>query len=167
MTYKLKKYKELFECHFPELFEMKKEEFSSNLETLINHYDDEERAKEEFDWFWDTLTELNSGGYIYRVVFLPDLKYLDRDDLGSCWTVDKENARSLVNNLHDMLELGEYDHGKEYDKEDYEPYLIEAKTETNNINFNDSMSQFCELPHEQEINLIDNKKVEIKSIEKI
>lgn len=64
-----------------------------------------------------------------------------------------------------MLEVGIDD--LNYDKEEYEPYLIEAKTESNNVDFEYSMAQFCELPHEQEVNFKDNKKIKIVSVEKL
>jgi hypothetical protein len=55
---------------------------------------------------------------------------------------------------------------EDYDIEDYEPYIIEAKTEPDNINFEHSMSAFCEFPNEQEVNLKDESKIKIISIKK-
>ena len=65
-----------------------------------------------------------------------------------------------------MLETGMNNYSDDYDKDDYEPYIVEAKLDPDNINFESSMSNFCELPHEEEVNLKDDKKLKIISIKK-
>ena len=58
-----------------------------------------------------------------------------------------------------------------YEIDDYEPYIIEVKIFPNNIDFESSMSAFCEFPNEEEINIKPNKtkkaQIEIKSITKV
>lgn len=164
-TYEIK-YDEIVmtkECHFPELFEMKKKDLESdNLEHLISQYGDEERAREDFDWFYELLKELNSGGYIYRIIFSPDLKYLHKSNYGEHWTHSDEKAKDLINSLKDMIFV---DDGFEID--DYKPFLIEAKTNPDNIDFESSMSAFCECPWEEEINIKSQKNIKIISIKSI
>jgi len=152
------------ECHFSELFEMKKKDLESdNLEHLISEYGgDEERAREDFDWFYELLKELNSGGYIYRIIFLPDLKYLNKSKFGEHWTHSEEKAKDLINSLKDMIFVDEG-----FDIDDYKPYLIESKTVPDNIDFEGSMSAFCECPWEEEINIKNQKKIKIRSVKEI
>jgi len=161
--FRLKKYNQMFECHFPELFEMKSEELKNddNFPYLVDQYGDEERANEEWNWFFDQLVEINSGGYIYRLVFLRTLNDLDDGELGEHWTLTKENAKELEDTLRNQF------FPEEGDIDDYDSYIIEVKTDPDNVDFESSMSQFCEYPWEQEINLKDDTKVKIISVEKL
>ncbi|NPV12815.1 MAG: hypothetical protein HPY57_13600 [Ignavibacteria bacterium] len=153
------------ECHFPELFEMKKKDLEAdNLDHLISEFGgDEERAREDFNWFYNILVNLNKGGYIYRIIFLPDLKYLNKEELGSHWTHDEDKAKDLIRSLKDMIIVDIDD----YDIDDYEPYLITAKIKPNNIDFEKSMGSFCKNYLEEEINVKNQKKIEIVSIKKL
>jgi len=152
------------ECHFQELFEMKKKDLKAdNLDHLISEFGgDEERAREDFDWFYNILVDLNGGGYIYRIVFLTDLKLFNEKNIGKYWTHDEDKAEDLINKLKDMIFVDEG-----YDIDDYKPYIIEAKIEPNNIDFESSMSAFCEFPWEEEVNIKKNKKLKIISIKKV
>lgn len=151
------------ECHFPELFEMKKKDLEAdNLDHLISQYGDEERAREDFDWFYELLKNLNSGGYIYRIIFLPDLKYLHKSNYGEHWTHSVEKAKDLVSKLKDMIFVDEG-----FDIDEYKPFLIEAKTNPDNIDFESSMSAFCEFPWEEEINIKNQKNIKIISIREL
>lgn len=161
---KLKYLKSINECHFPELFEMKKKDLESdNMQHLISEFGgDENRAREDFDWFYDLLVELNGGGYIYRVVFMPNLKLFNKKDVGIHWTHSEEKAKDLIPSLKEMIYVDEG-----YDIDDYEPYIIEGKIKPNNIDFESSMGAFCECYWEEEINIKDKRKLEIVSVKKL
>lgn len=163
MIYNYLKFKQINECHFPEVLEMKKENIKKdNIQKLINYYNDEDVANEDFDRFYAILDELNSGGYIYRIVFLPDLKMLNKKKLGKHWTHSKDKAIDLIYKLKDCIFVDEG-----YDIDDYKPYLIEGKIKSDNIDFESSMYYFTEFPDEEEINIKDQNKLEIKSIKKV
>jgi hypothetical protein len=129
--------------------EMKLSELD-NPERFISEFGgDEERAKDDLEYYTDTIEGLNSnGGDIYRLVFLEDMSDLNTDDLGEHWCVDSNQLSNFYDSLDDQIGL---------------PYLITAKLESNKVNIEMSYGQYEELPHELEVNLLsDPIKYDIK-----
>lgn len=137
------------------------ESIQNDLENLEKQYNDKERAKKDFDWFYELLKKLDNGGYLYRIIFLTGLDKLNQE-LGEHWTHNEEKAKDLIHNLYDML-----DPEAGYDKEEYEPYLVTVQTKPDNIDIDSSMNNFCNIPYEEEVNIIDINKLKIISVEKI
>jgi len=125
------------------------EEYNEYLEELkLNTNWDDERAREDLDYYIDKVSELqNNGGHIYRLVWLFDEKNLDSENLGDHWNIDGD-----FDNFYGNLENRESDENGNERK----PYLIIAKIKPGNINIDDSFQYYTELPNELEINLNEN-----------
>jgi len=155
MKYKYLKEYSNFEYKYSDL--LSNSEYFDYLEDLKTNTDwDDERAKEDLDYYLDIVGNLiKNGGQIYRIVWLFSESDLNDDDLGEHWTIDPD-----FGNFYGNLENEEEDDDGNTSK----PYLIIAKIEPNNINLDDSLSYYTELPNELEINII-NQPIEYKIIE--
>jgi hypothetical protein len=122
-------------------------EYSDYLEDLkLNTNWDDERAKEDLDYYINIVSKLQKdGGKIYRLVWLFDEKGLNTENLGYHWNIDGD-----FDNFYNSLENRETDE----DGNERKPFLIIAKINPNSINIDDSFSYYTELPTELEINLI-------------
>ena len=131
------------------LSEMKLSELN-NPERFISEFGgDEERAKDDLEYYTEVIEDLNSnGGEIYRLVFLEDMSDLNIDELGEHWCIDSDQLSNFYNSLDDQIGL---------------PYLITAQLEPNQVNVELSYGQYEQLPYELEVNLLsDPKKYDIK-----
>lgn len=117
-----------------------REELAQKIKPEFSSIED---AREEVDIYIDCLTHLNKkGGKVYRLVWLKSKDNLKKN-LGKHWVMD----------------IGVFDrfyHGIKNGEDGYKPYLITAKIEPNQIDIEDSINTFIQLPQENEVNLKNN-----------
>jgi len=115
-----------FDNNYSEL--LSDQEYLSYLEDLKMNTDwDDERAKEDLDYYLDIVGNLiKNGGQIYRLVWLFSENDLNSDDLGEHWTIEPD-----FGNFYGNLENEEEDDDGNLSK----PYLIIAQIKPNNINY--------------------------------
>ena len=145
MKYKYLKEYANFDHNYSDL--LSDNEYLSYLEDLKISTDwDDDKAKDDLDYYLDTLENLiKNGGQIYRLVWLFSKEDLNTDNLGDHWTIEPD-----FGNFYGNLENVEEDDDGNRTK----PYLIIAQIEPNNVNLDDSLSYYTELPNELEINII-------------
>jgi len=130
-------------------------DYEENLEIINYHFADEERSKEELDYYLKTIKNLQeNGGEIYRLVFIVDENYLNKDNLGQHWNITGDFS-SFYNSLADDIP-NYFDDENEYEQN---PYMIIANINPGNINIENSLRQFTELPYEYEIILNEDPTV--------
>lgn len=123
-------------------------EFNEYVKNLTDNYGDEDRAKEDYFWYLNTIGNMNeNGGTLYRIVFLKNIDDLNKDDLGEHWSLDKDFSRTYEN-IKDQ-------------EEGMKPYIIIGKFEPNSIDIEQSLKSFSQLPDEQEVN-IKKKPIDFK-----
>jgi len=114
-----------------------KEEITQKIKYEFNSLED---AKFEVDIYIDSLIHLNKkGGKVYRLVWLKTKDKLKKN-LGVHWVMD----------------VGVFDrfyNGIKHEEDGYKPYLIIGKIEPGQIDIESSISQFTQIPQENEVNL--------------
>ena len=133
---------------------------------LEYHYHDKDRITDDIEYFQSLLSEDKIK--LYRVLFLPDIKFLDESEFGEHWTMDKSTITNYINTLRDNgIETfwQDYDGDEDYQKDDFKNYLISAETDISNIDIELTLSNFVEFPYEVEAEIKDKNKIKIESIE--
>ncbi len=129
------KYLQVFEKFKESIID--KDDLVSKIKSEFSSIED---AKEEVDIYIDTLMSLNKkGGKVYRLVWLKGKDKLKKN-LGVHWVMD----------------IGVFDRfydGIKHEEDGYKPYLIIGKIEPGQIDIESSISQFTQLPQENEVNL--------------
>lgn len=136
------------------------------LDCVDGYYTDIDRSKDEIEYYLSTLKNLQkSGGEVYRLLYLYDLKHLDKDKLGDHWCIDENTISNFTESLKDGVYSYEYDDIDDYSDEDLKSYMITAIIPPNYIDIKESIGQFSSLPNELEVNLIGNPdNIKIKEI---
>lgn len=101
----------------------------------------------------------NNGGEIQRVVFSytkPNIK-----NLGNSWTHINNDWKNYIRSIFDF----NYEEGKINGDEGV--WLIIGSTPPNNIAIQGSLEQFQNNPEEQELMILDDKKIKVKEIKKV
>ena len=122
------------------------DEYNEYLDDLKSNTGwDNERAKWDLDYYLETIENLQkNGGLIYRLVWLFKEEDLNTDSLGEHWNINGD-----FDNFYASLESSEADE----DGNESKSFLIIAKTKSNNIRIDDSLSYYIELPTELEVNI--------------
>lgn len=132
---------------------------------LKNHYTEDDRIQLDIEYLKEILKQDTIK--LYRVLFLPDIKYLNKDDLGEHWSMDYDTITYYIETLRDGgIESFwmNYSGDEEFEKEDFKNYLIKAETNISNIDINKTIQHFINFPYEVEAEILDKDKVNIISI---
>jgi hypothetical protein len=107
---------------------------------LVDNYGDEERGKEEFDYYNKLITDYQDNGCdLYRLVFLNDITELNTKEIGNHWTFNKDEINRYYNNI--VVD----------DDKKQIPFLITGYFKPNSIDLETSWKNFSILPDESEI----------------
>lgn len=136
---------------------------------LENHYsNDDERIDDEIKYL-ESLLNKNGEIDLYRIVFLPDIKFLD-ENIGKHWTLDKTTIsnykESLKDNAYEEF-MFDYNGEEDFILDDFNVFLINAKTNISNIDIDNTIDNFINFPLESEASIIDYDKIIVKNIEKL
>jgi len=117
--------------------------FANALKFWTDYYGDSRRgAVEIYDYSNEVDAIIQQGGVLYRIVFLQKFEDLNRTDLGSHWTVD----RDVIDDYIEGVEGRTHSEGKDV------YVLLTAETPPNNI---DNLSVDVRgNPEEKEVNII-------------
>jgi len=164
--------KKIFKPEFKELKTF--ETFDYNIEYISlelqkRHNYDDNRLKDEIEYIVEILSEIDKENItkIYRVLFVPNKKYINEDDLGDHWTLDLSSITnyelSLKDNAIEQFVM-DYDGDEDFEKDDFKQFLITAETISTNINKEITLENYLEFPYEVEVELYDFNKINILSI---
>lgn len=120
-------------------------------EDHIESYMDDEDFYDHFDEIIKTLSQLDDEVTLHRVVFLEDIKDLNKDELGQFWvederTIDDDHFQNYLQNEC----AGEEVKGS--------PFKIEAIFNKKDVFFEMNINQFLINPKEEEITLYKHAK---------
>lgn len=119
------------------------EEYALALKQFVNYYGNEERAKEQLDYYKrDVDALIKNGGKVYRAVYADSVEQVDLQNPGRHWTTSDAN-------FEDFFESGTF-----YDAygRDKIPFIIEATVAPNGVT--NEKVDIAGNPNESEVNLV-------------
>lgn len=125
-------------------FKLTKSDINRYIELGLNSaYDNYEMAHDGLMNILDGLKKLPNIITLYRIVFIESLDDLNTQELGSHYVLDKDD-----------LESSHY--SSPHDGANGNPFMISVKAQKNMIDFNTTITNNIQYPHETEITLKNN-----------